>query len=316
MNKLALFKTGVTKLLGRTSLVASKHSPEILMVVGIVGIVSGTVLACKATLKVDALLAEQKEKVNKIKDMKDNILEYQKEDSEIEYTEKDYQKDLTITTIQTGVAFIKLYGPAILLTTAGIACVLGSHGILKKRNLALMAAYKTIEKAFDDYRSRVVEEFGKEKDYNFKHGIRSEEVETTIVDEKGKTKKVKTTVNTMDPTKHSMYAKIFDEYNINWEKNPEYTRMFLQCQQNYANDKLHARGHLFLNEVYDMLGFKHTETGALVGWIISKDFPLGDTFVDFGLFDLGNVRTHDFINGMERSILLDFNVAGVIYDLI
>jgi hypothetical protein len=98
--------------------------------------------------------------------------------------------------------------------------------------------------------------------------------------------------------------------NPNWQKNSEHNKLFLKCQQSYANDMLQARGHVFLNEVYSWLGLEHSKAGAVVGWVINSD---GDNFVDFGIFDPGNSR---FVNGQERSILLDFNVDGVIYDKI
>ena len=92
--------------------------------------------------------------------------------------------------------------------------------------------------------------------------------------------------------------------------------MFLRAQQQYANDKLIAQGHLFLNEVYDMLGLPRTKAGAIVGWVYDDNNAVGDNFVDFGIYDVHRETARDFVNGYERSILLDFNVDGVIYDLI
>jgi hypothetical protein len=159
----------------------------------------------------------------------------------------------------------------------------------------------------------VVEELGTEADLRFRHGI-SEQTETVlVVGEDGKTKKVKEKVKVVDPNGISIYAKFFDEACANWNDRPELNLVFLRGQQNYANDLLHARGHLFLNEVYAMLGIPHTTAGAIVGWTISKD---ADNYVDFGIYELNKMKARDFVNGYERSILLDFNVDGVIYDKI
>lgn len=309
MNKFEIAKLTVSKMAGRGGLLTRKYSPEILIGMGVVGIVTSTVMACKATLKVDTLLDESRTKIEKVKYARscDHVPEYK-------YTEKDYKKDLTVVYVKSGVALVKLYGPAVALGTASIGCILGAHNIMKGRNLALVAAYKAVEQGFNNYRERVIEEFGEEKDQEFKLGIRKEAVVETETDENGKSKKVKTIKETVDPNKLSVYAKFFDETCSNWSPNPDYNAAFLKCQQNYANDLLHARGHIFLNEVYDMLGIDRTKAGAVVGWVMDKEN--GDNYVDFGVYDVNNEAARHFVNGRERAILLDFNVNGVIYDLI
>ena len=280
-----------TKVAGRTGLKLQKHSPEILMAVG-------TVMACRATRKLDNVIDEQHDEKIYVEDLY----------SEGEIDHKEYQKNLTKVYVKTGLRIAKLYGPAVTLQIASIGCILGSHGIMKKRNVALMAAYKAVEQSFNDYRQRVIEEFGEEKDYDLKHGIQHEKVK---VDEDGK--KVTKTLNKADPNTISQYARFFDAASKEWQGIPEYDLMFLKSQQNYMNDLLRARGHVFLNEVYDALGLERSRAGAVVGWILTKD---GDNYVDFGIFDGDRPRTRAFVNGTEENILLDFNVDGVIYDLI
>lgn len=109
------------------------------------------------------------------------------------------------------------------------------------------------------------------------------------------------------------YTKVFDDSCIEWSKDSIQNSMFLKCQQNYANDVLRARGHLFLNEVFDMLGIPRTKAGAIVGWIYDEENPLGDNFVDFGLLDDCNVP---FVNGKTNNAILNFNVDGNILDKI
>lgn len=300
MNKLQLIKATAMRVVGRSGLTLKQYSPEILMGVGVIGIVAGTVLACRATLKVESVIEEAQEKIEKIKYASENV------DKE-KYSDQDYKKDMAITYVQTGVKFVKLYGPAILLGVASISCILGSNYIMRKRNLALMAAYKAIEGSFKDYRRRVVEEFGEDKDRELKYGVRKETF--TNIEDPEDTK----TVTSLDPNQYSSYARFFDEASPNWSKTPEYNMIFLKCQQNYANDMLKARGHVFLNEVYDALGIPRSQAGAIVGWVLGKD---GDNFIDFGIFNQNSGRARDFVNGYERSILLDFNVDGVIYDLL
>lgn len=312
-----IIKSFVSRTAGRSGLILQKNSPEILVAVGIVGIVTSAVMACRATLKAEDVINEARENLEYIREAKDlvNNEESSLKDSKggkIIYSERDYQKDLVITYAKTGFEFAKLYGPAIIVGVASISCVLGAHGIMKKRNIALMAAYKAVEQSFSDYRKRVVEEYGDEKDRCYRTGIRQETATVVKVDENGKKIKSKETIEICDPNGISQYARFFDEGSAQWSKTPEYNLTFLKCQQNFANDLLHARGHVFLNEIYDMIGIPRTQAGAVVGWVRDE----GDGFIDFGIFDGDSTRVRDFVNGYERNILLDFNVSGVIYDLI
>lgn len=306
MKNLEAFKATATRVVGRTSLIAKKYTPEILTAVGVVGIVASTVMACKATLKAEDVISEANQKLEKIHYAQENI-------PEEEYSNTDYKHDLTIAYVQTGVGFVKLYGPSVALGVASIACILGAHNIMRKRNLALVAAYNAVSQGFDEYRKRVVDELGVEKDKQFRYGVKDETITVTETSEDGKKKKVKETVQVVDPNANSIYARFFDEYNPNWQKNPEYNLLFLKAQQNYFNDLLHARGHVFLNEVYDGLGIDHSEAGAVTGWVMGED---NSNFIDFGIWDFQNERARAFVNGYEPSILLDFNVTGVIYNLI
>ena len=305
MSKLVEFKNVISRAAGRQGLLIKKHSPELLVAAGIAGIVTSTVLACKATLKAEDVIDEAHSKLEKIKEARDL------EDEE-KYSEQDYKKDLAIVYTQTGLQFAKLYGPALTLGALSIGCMLTAHGIMKKRNLAMAAAYKAVEQSFADYRKRVIEEFGEEKDRFLKHGITKELLTVEETDKNGKTASKTVEVEKYDSSNYSVYSRFFDEASPHWTKTPEYNLTFLKCQQNYANDLLKSRGHVFLNEVYDMLGIPRSQAGAVVGWVLGE----GDDYIDFGMFDGDNMATRDFVNGYERSILLDFNVDGVIYDLI
>jgi hypothetical protein len=158
----------------------------------------------------------------------------------------------------------------------------------------------------------VIEEFGEEKDKQYRTGVHVIPKGSTIIDAEGNQKKSKEEVRTVDPNGVSVNARFFDETCPQWSKTAEYNLAFLKCQQNYANDLLHSRGHIFLNEVYDMLGIPRSQAGSVVGWVKGN----GDDYIDFGIFDVTDGRKRDFVNGYERNILLDFNVDGIIYNLI
>ena len=288
-----------------------KASPEIMVVAGVVGVVTSTVMACKATTKVNDILEETRKQVDDVH----NVLDSDNVPAD-EYTNDDAKKDLAIIYTQTGVKLIKLYAPSVLVGALSITGILASHKILKKRNVALTAAYATIDRSFKEYRGRVVERFGKELDRELRYNIKAQEIEEKTVDKDGNETIEKKTISVVDPNMYSDYARIFDNGSMGWTKDPEYNLMFLKLQQNQANDRLRAQGYLFLNDVYDMLGIPRTKAGQIVGWIYDEENPVGDNFVDFGIYDIYNEKACDFVNGRERSIVLDFNVDGNILDMI
>ena len=298
-----------TRLLSSTQYQVKKHSPEILMVAGIAGTIVGTVLACKATTKVSEIIEE---KNKNIEDVHTCL-----EDNTKEYTEEDSKKDLTIIYAQTGVKLFKLYAPAIGVMALSFASIIAGHKVLKKRNIAIAAAYAAIDKGFKQYRKNVIKEFGEGVDQQMRFGLKPKEIKKK--DKDGKT--VKETEYYIDPDANpldniSEYARFFDAASSNFAKDPEYNMMFLRRQQDYANEMLKSRGHLFLNEVYDLLDIPRSKAGQVVGWVYDKNGNTkGDNYVDFGLYR-NDQGTRRFINGLEYNILLDFNVDGVIYDII
>lgn len=309
MNKQTLIRTT-----NKIGLILKKNSPKILMGVGIAGSVVSTVLACKATLKVKDILDEKNETVEQIH----NCVE----DETLDYNEEDKKKDLTILYAQTGVKLAKLYLPSIALGALSIASIVSGYKILNRRNVALAAAYTVVDKGFKNYRKNVVERFGEEVDRELRHNIKAKQIEEKYIDKDGNEKTRKKKVYEIAEDKKpgegiSEYAKFFDEWNTDeHSKDPEYNLMFLRKQQDYANEVLKHQGYLFLNEVYDMLGIPRTQAGQVVGWIYDENNPTGDNYVDFGIYDLHDQQKRDFVNGLERNILLDFNVDGVIYDKI
>ena len=300
---------GATRTFNRAGLKLKKYSPEIMVTAGVIGVVASAVMACKATTKASSIVDEMKEEMDEIREAVDMV-------DEKTYSKEDLKRDTAIVYLQTGVKFAKLYGASIALGTLSITSILVGHNILRKRNLALAAAYTAIDTSFKAYRGRVVERFGKELDKELRYNIKAKEVEETVIDKKtGEEKVVKKTIDVADPNEYSDYARFFDDGCNGWSKDPEFNLMFLKQQQSYANDLLKSRGHLFLNEVYDLLGIQRTKAGNIVGWIYDEKNPVGDNFVDFGIYDINRPKNRDFVNGYERTIILDFNVDGDILSL-
>ena len=302
-------KEKLMKTYKKVELKAIKHSPEILAGVGVVGVVGSLVMACKATTKLSDILEDSKEQLDKIKEVAADPAYEEK------YSQDDAKKDTTITYVQTAMKVTKLYAPSVILCASSLGCLLASNNILKKRNAALSAAYMTVDKSFKEYRKRVADRFGEEVEKEIRYNIKAEEI--TKVDEDGNevTETIKVMDGTDDPNSYSDYARFFDESCAAWQNDAEYNLTFLKAQQQYANDLLKARGRLFLNEVYRMLGIDETKAGQVVGWVYNPDNPTGDNFVDFGIYNMQRERVRAFVNGYEPNILLDFNVDGVIWNL-
>jgi hypothetical protein len=286
----------ISRTVARHSLLLQKSSPRMLFGAGVVGMVGSTVLACRATLKMDTVLEETKGKLVTARTL-----------DHPEYSEKDRGRDTTVVYFQTGIQIFKLYAPAVVVGGLSIAALTSSHRILTQRNAALTVAYGALDKGFREYRARVVDKYGDDVDQELRYGSRQVQIE----DVEGRKKTVTRVATDCEP---SIYARFFDSYSTSWSREPEYNLIFLKCQQNYANDLLKSRGHVFLNEVYDMCGIPRSKAGAVVGWVLSKNGET-DNFINFGVFD-GNDKARDFVNGLENAILLDFNVDGVIYDKI
>lgn len=302
-------KNKITRTFHKTGLKIKKHSPEILVVAGIAGVITSTVMACKATPKATQIIEDAKKDIDTYHEL------VEKPETKDKYTEDDLKNDVKIVYAQTSVKLIKTYAPAVILGTVSIASILASHNILRKRNVALAAAYATVDKSFKDYRGRVIERFGEAMDKELKYNIKAKEIEEIVIDENGNEKVEKKMVEAIDPNDISEYAVVYDDGCLGWTKDPEANKTFLKLQQTVANKRLQEQGYLFLNDVYDMLGINRTKAGFIVGWIYDEKHPIGDNFVDFGIFNIDNPATRRFINGDERNILLDFNIDGDILSL-
>lgn len=298
-----------SRLANKFAFKAKKHSPEILIAVGAVSIVTGTVQACKATLKMQDVLETTSDNLEKIHGLEDGTLKVKEGET---YTEEDARKDKTTVYIQTAVKAVKLYGPSIVLIGGGLGCMIGSHIIMRRRYGAAVAAYSAVTTAFNEYKARVKERFGEQTQYELEHGVKAEEVETT--DENGNKKK-ETVYATEKMIKHP-YSVIFDESNPNWERDSGYNLIFIKNAEDAANRKLRRKGYLFLNDVYDMLGISNTYIGQFAGWVWDPADPSIDSRVDFGLYDDYNPQKVAFLQGDEYSVVLDFNCDGNIIDKI
>lgn len=310
-NWLSKVSKSAAKFAGKAEFTIKKNSPEILLGAGIVGFVGTVVLACRATCRADEVLEFHRKKIKDINDAKE-IADADPE-GEMSYDVEIYRQDKAIRYLKTTGNLAKLYAPTIAIGALSLACILTSRNIMQKRYLGVVAAYNGLSAAFEEYRKRVRDEYGEGLDKHFRYGTTYEEL--PVYDENGKKTKEKEQV---EKTETGMVmqtddsCRFFDSSNPNWDKNPTFSMMWLRGQQNILNDILHTRGHVFLNEVYDALGFPHTPQGAVLGWIDGE----GDDCIDFGLYDQNKESVRRFVNGVDNVIMLEFNHDGVIWDKI
>lgn len=298
---MSFIPNAITSRVGLATLKLSKHSPHILFGAGVVGVIGSAVLASRATLRIEEVLDNHQSYVE--------AFDYAVENN-AGYSTDDRTKDLALLYVKTSVSITKLYGPALIVGGLAVAALTGSHTILTRRNASLAAAYAVIDKGFKEYRGRVKDDLGEEKDREYLKGIVKEKVQETAPD--GKSVKVG---EKKVQTSASPYGVLFNDDNRNWHPRPELNYMWLRGQQSYLNDKFQSQGYLFLSEVLDDLGFEQTKASRVAGW--HKKAPGNNGFVDFGVFeDASSLRVHEYLTGRQGQLYLDFNVDGNIYDLI
>lgn len=283
----------------KASFALKKHAPEILTGLGITGVVAGTVMACVATTKLEKTMEPHKKELEDIH-------------ANPNPDEKEHRKEIVKAYGRTAWDMVKLYGPSVAVEAASIGCLLGSHKIMRDRNAALAAMYTTVSGAFDAYKKRVAEKYGEDAEKEIRYDIRESEVEEEYQDEKGKKKTRKKTVKTMDEEVRSPYSRFYTTGCDGWSKDPGVSLRNLFEKQAWCNERLRARGYLFLNEVYELLSIAPIREGQYLGWYYEPGKH--EVEVDFGVFDCHDILKCNFVNGFEDTVILDFNLDGNIVD--
>lgn len=264
--------------LAKKALWLRRHIPEICLIFGITTGAAASVATGVQTTKLEPILDDHKKRMDICK-------EKFKED------EKGLRTATAKEYVKTGGQMAKLYSVPAALEVASICFQIGGHHSLRKENAALATALAGVTAAFKQYREKVKAKGGDLEDIQ---NLGAETVEVDGQEEK---------VVVMNTNNLSIYARLFDCGNENWNKDPNLNLMFLKSQMLTANDMLHSRGFIFLNEVYDLLGIPRSEVGQYVGWVDG----MGDNFVDFGLYNVMNKNATDCY---EQAFWLDFNVDG------
>ncbi len=293
----------LTRGFGRAKLWTIRKSPELLLAGGLITGAATIYFACKGAVKASDVLDRHKHRIDEIHEAKEVA-------DEGEFPERDVKINLVRAYGETVKDFAITFGPAIIFGTLSLSMILASHGILRKRNVALAASLATVRTAFDEYRGRVIRDLGEEKDRHFLYDTIEEVREIETVDaETGKTKKVKEKIE--KPVYSNCYSRIFDNCNCpdTFDKDGSANYIWLRSQIIYLQQKLIRDGYLFLNDVYKQLGFSITLAGQSAGWIYDYNNKQGTEFAveGFDVNEINNSRAvRDLMNGEENAIILNF----------
>lgn len=281
-----------------------RHAPEILVYSGVLGMAASAVMACFATRKLDGVMEEHGKRLEAVKALP------APEEAKAEEVANEAPRALTGAYLKTGLDIVLLYAPSAILGALSAAGILTGNHILQKRNLALAAAYATIDASYRQYRGRVSARYGEEAENQLYNNLHTETVIVTETDENGEEKKVEKNLLVLEDAP-SDYARIFAPGEAkSAEESMDYNMFFLRSQQTLANVMLKSNGFLSLNDVYDMLGITRSIAGQTVGWVYDKESEdHGDNYVDFGIQTISRKRS-PAPGDYEEVILLNFNVDG------
>lgn len=293
-----------------------RKSPELLIVGSIITAGASVILAAKATTHIEKIVKPANDKIKVIHDKMND-------DSKIasgEYSIAEGRKELVGVYSKTGWELTKLYGPSALAFSLSVASLLGSHKIMKGRNVALAAMYTTLENGYKGYRERVRAKIGETAEKEIFRNIYPEETLVTETDKKGNEKEVTKNVKTAHMDPDSDYGYLFDSSNPDWNRNGRLNIDYLLGKEKYLNQRLIAQGYLFLYDVYNELGIepgfigeKKLQASKVVGWIYDPEDPERDNYVSFGLADaMGNLTADamEMLRQGERNVWLEFNPDG------
>lgn len=206
-----------------------KHSPEILTAIGITGMAVSMIFAVSATPKALQCIEDAK-------------------------NERDTDE---LTKTEIAKATWKCYVPAAVTFAASTACIIGASKINFERNAALATAYTLSETAMMEYKKKVVEEIGKEKE---------NDIQTKVVSDKTGTSP--SVINQMFLSGGSDVM-CFDELTNSYFLT---TVDKLDKAVNELNRRMRDENYITLNDFYYEVGIEPNGLGEMLGWNIDDGY--------------------------------------------
>lgn len=290
---------------------ANVVSPDVLTGIGVGLVFAGTVVACIKTKDAINVIDECKAEVDFLAEDTENARAMCPPE-DLEVLLHDNKKKLVKCYVHTGVKLAKIYALPAGLEIAGALCIGKGHMVLKDRNVKLVAAYEALERA---YQRAIAPPKTVEKDENGNPVPNTPEVVHNAIPVPKDNYDIYDDIEASgfpicEGMNISPYARFFDESSGMWKKDPEYNLMVVRMAQTQLNNKLHREGFVFLNDLYDELDIPRTNAGAVVGWMTS----LGDTHIDLGVYRPDSECARSFVNGYERSVLINPNCTHIIFN--
>lgn len=216
-----------------------KHSPEILIGVGIAAGITAGISAVMATPKALTLIEEEKRDRRK-EAMKNSI------DGMVYEPEPITKLDMVELTWKT-------YLPSVALAALSVVSIISSNRISSRRTAALAAAYSLSETAFSEYKDKVAETIGEKK-----AGIIEEKVAQDQI------KKIPMLPDEIEETGHGEFLFLDPKSGRYFRSSKE----FIDRVMVKLNSQLMNEMWVPLNDLYDELGIRTTELGRDLGWNI------------------------------------------------
>lgn len=269
------------KLLETTTKFVVTHKSGIFLVAGI-GLGIGCVItACVQTVKACDIITDANERMDEVENsIPENVEANENDLAKINAEVKDIRK-------KTNIKLVKTYILPVALGVGSTACILASYKILASEKAAALAALSSVTAAFEKYRSRVIEKYGVEADYELYNGP----VKSTPVVMDGENM----TMITRDSIDDNCYTKIFSyETSGEWKWKRSLNIAFLNYYERYWNEQLRTKGYVTYNEVIESLGFSRKVGSGMterfipngIGWVSAENVPEDmeghfDTFISF-----------------------------------
>ena len=284
---------------------AKKSSPELLIAGGAALLIVSTVMACKATKKAEEAIEDCEAKVNMIN----------KESEEMTISDNDRKNYIRQAKVKMIGQMLQIYAVPAAIGAVGFTLIFTSHGIMKKRNGALIAAYNALDAAFQKYRERVkASENGAELDRQYMYGDDYPREADDGLDRNAIYDVNKEGLKLAHGNPYGPYGFEFSKYTTNkWMPHSQSNLNTIRSAEEWGDRQLRFFGHLFLNDMLKYLGLDEVPWGQLVGWIRGEKDGDGKVII---LATEDQEALEMDTEGWKRPILLDFNCDGVIWDRI
>lgn len=238
-------RTNLEKIFRPIAKQVSKYGPEIAVGVGIAGMITTTILAVKATPKSLRLIEAEKKRRN----------------HEIKEEAKESGKDTVrlidrLSILDTVKVAWKPYVPAMISGALSIGCIVGASTVHVKRNAALATAYQLAANTLSDYKEKVIETIGEEREKEVQKKVDAKKVEKINSTEPSFVRKGKPLC--IEPISGRPFEMDLEDVKAAINRlNYRLTGGMEEC--------------ISLSEWYDEIGLKHTDVSDYMGWNIYSD---------------------------------------------